>query len=96
MTREIDWFHLPVPIERDDVEYVAPLADLAIDPATELYLGVVHHEDGQEGALRRLAAAAQVLGEREIGVGTECGFGRGPSERTAPLLELHAAVARAW
>ncbi|KZM36186.1 hypothetical protein OJAG_11450 [Oerskovia enterophila] len=96
VTREIDWFHLPVPIERDDVEYVAPLADLAIDPATELYLGVVHHEDGQEGALRRLAAAAQVLGEREIGVGTECGFGRGPSERTAPLLELHAAVARAW
>ncbi|GAA1405762.1 hypothetical protein [Oerskovia paurometabola] len=96
VTREIAWFHLPVPIERDDVEYVAPLADLTIDPATELYLGVVHHEDGVEGAQRRLAAAAQVLGEREIGVGTECGFGRGPSERTGPLLDVHTAVARAW
>jgi hypothetical protein len=96
VTRDIDWVHLPVPIERDDVEYVAPLADLTIDPATELYLGVVHHEDGAEGARRRLAAAAQVLGERGVGVGTECGFGRGPSERTAPLLDLHVEVARAW
>ena len=44
---------------------------------------------------RRLAAATQVLG-REVGVGTECGFGRGPSERTGPLLDVHTAVARAW
>jgi len=95
VTREIAWFHLPVPIERDDVEYVAPLADLAIADGTELYLGVVHHEDGAEGARRRLAAAARVL-DREVGVGTECGFGRGPSERTGPLLDLHTEVARAW
>lgn len=95
VTREVAWFHLPVPIERDDVDYVAPLAELTIDPATELYLGVVHHEDGVEGAQRRLAAATQVLG-RGFGVGTECGFGRGPSERTGPLLDVHTAVARAW
>lgn len=92
LPRSITWVHLPVPIDRDDVAYVAPLDDLALDPATELYLGVLHHEDGVEGAERRLAAAAQVLGERTVGVATECGFGRGPSERTAALLDLHVAV----
>ena len=92
LPRPITWVHLPVPIDRDDVAYVAPLADLALDPATELYLGGLHHEDGVEGATRRLAAAAQVLGERTVGVATECGFGRGPSERTAALLDLHVAV----
>ncbi|MFC8599592.1 hypothetical protein, partial [Isoptericola sp. NPDC057191] len=71
--RPLTWVHLPVPIDRDDVAYVAPLADLALDDATELYLGVLHHEDGVEGAGRRLAAAAQVLGGRQVGVATECG-----------------------
>ncbi|SKC34772.1 hypothetical protein [Krasilnikoviella flava] len=90
--RPITWVHLPVPIDRDDVAYVAPLAQLALDAATELYLGVLHHEDGAAGARRRLAAVAQVLGERTVGVATECGFGRGPSERTAALLDLHVEV----
>ncbi|MFE5293731.1 hypothetical protein ACFQ8T_16270 [Isoptericola sp. NPDC056618] len=92
LPRPITWVHLPVPIDRDDVAYVAALGDLALDPTTELYLGVLHHEDGVEGAARRLAAAAQVLGGRTVGVATECGFGRGPSERTAGLLDLHVAV----
>ncbi|MBD8080152.1 hypothetical protein [Cellulosimicrobium arenosum] len=90
--RPVSWFHLPVPIERDDPGFLAPLAGLEIDDATELYLGVVHHEDGVEGAVRRLAAAVPVLGDRTVGVATECGFGRGPSERTAALLDLHGAV----
>ncbi len=92
VSRPITWIHLPVPIERDDVAYVRPLAELRLDPATELYLGLLHHEDGVVGARRRLAAAREVLGDREIGVATECGFGRGPSERTAELLDLHVAV----
>ncbi|MEL7977127.1 hypothetical protein AAG589_14780 [Isoptericola sp. F-RaC21] len=90
--RPITWVHLPVPIDRDDVPYVAPLAGLGLDEATELYLGLLHHEDGVEGAERRLGAAAQVLGDRVVGVATECGFGRGPSDRTAALLDLHVAV----
>ncbi|MGO1934072.1 MAG: hypothetical protein ACTH5E_09265, partial [Cellulosimicrobium funkei] len=92
LDRPVQWVHLPVPIARDDVAYVAPLADLRLDPATELYLGLLHHEDGVEGARRRLAAAASVLGDGPVGVATECGFGRGPSERTTGLLDLHAAV----
>jgi hypothetical protein len=92
--RPVTWIHLPVPIERDDDAYFAPLSSLDVPDETELYLGLIHHEDGVEGALRRAAAAQRV--QRRFGVATECGFGRGPSERTADLLSLHAAVAEAW
>ena len=92
--RPVDWFHLPVPIERDDVGYFAPLASVRIPEGTELYLGLLHHEDGVEGARRRAAAAGSA--QPRFGVATECGFGRGPSERTPGLLALHAAVAEAW
>ncbi|WP_348787545.1 hypothetical protein [Leifsonia sp. NPDC080035] len=92
--RPIAWFHLPVPIERDDDDYFAPLKDIEIPESTELYLGLVHHEDGVEGAQRRARAASTA--QPRFGVATECGFGRGPSERTVALLDLHAAVAEAW
>lgn len=92
--RQITFFHLPVPIERDDTAYFAPLAALDLPLETELYLGLLHHEDGVDGARRRAAAAASAV--PRFGVATECGFGRGPSERTVGLLELHAAVAQAW
>lgn len=91
--RPISYLHLPVPIERDDPAYFAPLADLRVPASTDLYLGLVHHEDGVEGALRRIDAASTAL--RRFGIGTECGFGRGPAERTVPLLDLHRAVIEA-
>ncbi|MGO4299960.1 hypothetical protein [Leifsonia sp. RAF41] len=92
--RPVSWVHLPVPIERDDAEYFAPLAQVDVPDGTELYLGLIHHEDGVEGARRRAQAAATAV--PAFGVGTECGFGRGPSERTPTLLDLHAAVSEAW
>ncbi len=93
--RPLNWVHLPVPIERDDAEYFAPLENLAISPETELYLGLVHREDGAEGAERRLAAARQHV-VRTFGVATECGFGRAPEGTAVPLFEAHRAVAAAW
>ena len=56
--RPITWIHLPVPIERDDDAYFAPLEQLAISDA-ELYLGLVHREDGVDGARRRIETAAR-------------------------------------
>jgi hypothetical protein len=88
--RSIAHVHLPVPIERDDAAYFAPLADLAVPEGTDLYLGLVHHEDGVEGALRRIDAASTAV--PRFGIGTECGLGRGPEERTVPLLDLHRAI----
>ena len=91
--RSITWVHLPVPIDRDDDAYFAPLASVDWPAETERYLGLIHHEDGVDGALRRAATAARFV--PSFGIATECGFGRGPSERTAPLLDLHAEVAAA-
>ncbi|WP_022888580.1 hypothetical protein [Agromyces italicus] len=93
--RPIDWVHLPVPIERTDADYFAPLAEWSLPAATTPYLGLVHHEDGVEGALARIAPAREAFaraGVASFGIGTECGFGRGPAERTAALLALHHEV----
>ncbi|AIY02138.1 hypothetical protein ART_2539 [Arthrobacter sp. PAMC 25486] len=98
ITRPIEFLHLPVPIERDDAAYFAPLANLELHPETALFLGLVHHEDGVDGAARRIAAARPAVAEAgfsEFGIATECGFGRGPAERTAPLLRLHADIIEA-
>jgi hypothetical protein len=89
--RPITWVHVPVPIERDDDAYFAPLATVEWPAGTEVYLGLLHHEDGVEGALRRATTASRFVAE--YGVATECGFGRGPSERTLTLLDLHEQVA---
>lgn len=92
--RPINWVHLPVPIARNDDAYFAPLASVDWPEETEVYLGLVHHEDGVDGAAGRIAAASRVV--PRFGVATECGFGRGPSERSGPLLDLHAAVTAPW
>ena len=89
--RSIEWIHVPVPIDRDDDAFFAPLDALALAPSTELYVGLIHHGDGIDGARRRIEAARRHVAG--FGVGTECGFGRRPPETIAPLLELHAAVA---
>ena len=92
LERPLNWLHLPVPRERDDEAYYAPLSDLRLADDTELYLGLVHHTDGMEGTQRRMAAASKVV--PAFGISTECGLGRRPSETVPDLLALHARVAR--
>jgi len=92
--RVLDWIHIPVPIERDDRAYYQPLSGLDLPAETEFYLGLVHREDGVDGARRRIEAASEFLGT--FGVATECGFGRAPEGTTVPLFETHRAVATAW
>lgn len=81
------WIHLPVPIERDDEAYFAPLAKLKLPKNTELFLGLIHREDGIEGIARRAKAAAAFV--PAFGVSTECGFGRAPKDAIKPLFALH-------
>ncbi len=85
--RAIDWVHMPVPKERDDDAYFAPLAGLALKPGCELYLGLVHTTGGIEGTRRRIAAAEKVV--PEFGIATECGFGRRPPETIPALMQQH-------
>jgi hypothetical protein len=89
--RPISWIHLPVPADRDDASYFAPLKDLALDPTTELYLGLIHERDGAAGTQRRLRAAATAVSG--FGIASECGFGRRAPETIPALLQLHSELA---
>jgi hypothetical protein len=88
--RPIGYFHVPVPIRRDDVAYFAPLEALRIPDTCTLYLGLLHREDGLEGARRRITAARSV--RSAFGLATECGMGRERRESINGLLALHGAA----
>jgi methionine synthase II (cobalamin-independent) len=93
INRPIGWIHMPVPIDRDDDAYFAPLKNLALKPGTELYLGLVHFRDGLEGAARRIAAARK-FSPVDFGIAFECGLGRRPpDEPITKFLELHREIA---
>lgn len=90
--RSIAYVHMPVPIARTDDAYFAPLADLTRPAETELYLGLLHLEDGVGGAAERVTAAKRVVSD--FGVAAECGLGHwAKPESVVRMLELHAAVA---
>ena len=89
--RSIDWIHMPVPKERDDEAYFAPLADLRLTPGCELYLGLVHTTGGIAGTRRRIAAAERVV--PDFGIATECGFGRRPPDTIPDLFRQHVEAA---
>jgi hypothetical protein len=90
-TRPINWFHMPVPRDRVDDAYFAPLQRLNTTDATTLFLGLVHYTDGLAGTLERIAAAERYADS--FGIATECGMGRRPPETIEKLLEIHAAAA---
>jgi hypothetical protein len=85
--RPVDFLHVPVPRERTDPAYFAPLRGLDPPPATRLYLGLIHHGD-PEGDRRRIDLARAAVGT-DFGVATECGWGRGEPGRLDGLLESH-------
>jgi hypothetical protein len=86
LRRRMDFLHLPVPKDRADDSYFAPLADLSLSADTALYLGLIHYADA-EGDRARIAAARKVV--RQFGVATECGWGRTDPTRVPGLLVAH-------
>jgi hypothetical protein len=81
---------MPVPIERSDDAFHAPLRDLQLGD-TELFLGLVHAKDGVAGTKARLAAAQRYA--PKFGIATECGMARARSEETVrTLLQIHADI----
>ncbi len=91
VTRPINLIHMPVPRDRSDDAYFAPLQRLHLSPQTQLALGLVHHTGGIEGTRRRMATAAKYV--RDFAIATECGFGRRNPDTIAELLRIHAAAA---
>jgi hypothetical protein len=92
--RPITWMHMPVPIGRTDGAFYMPLGNLALGPETELYLGLVHAQDGVEGTSRRIEAAKQYA--PTFGIASECGISRGRDPNLAmKFIETYGAAAAA-
>jgi hypothetical protein len=89
--RAVNWIHMPVPKDRHDAAYFAPLKKLDLRPGAIPMLGLIHMHDGLDGARSRAAAACKVL--PWFGVATECGLGRRAPESIPELLNLHREVA---
>ncbi len=89
--RPVNLIHMPVPRDRSDDGYFAPLARLRLKPETELSLGLVHYTDGVAGTRTRLATAERHA--KGFSIATECGFGRRDPATIPDLLRIHAEVA---
>jgi hypothetical protein len=89
--RTIELVHMPVPRDRSDDAYFAPLARLRLKPETGLCLGLVHYTDGIAGTRKRVAVAERHV--RDFSIATECGFGRRHPATIPELLHIHAEVA---
>jgi hypothetical protein len=91
LTRRLDLVHMPVPRDRCDDAYFAPLQLLRLPPEAELCLGLVHHTDGIEGTKKRRVTALKHV--KKFSIATECGFGRRDPRTIPELLRIHAAIA---
>jgi hypothetical protein len=90
----IAYFHMPVPIDRDDDAYFAPLTRLRLADSTELYLGLIHLKDGLDGARRRMTTARKFV--RKFGIASECGICRAKRPETVmSILKIHAQASAA-
>jgi methionine synthase II (cobalamin-independent) len=90
--RGVAFVHMPVPINRTDDAFYAPLSQLRLPAETELYLGLVHASDGVEGTRRRMAVASKYV--PEFGIASECGISRGRHPDLATeFLRVYAAAA---
>ena len=87
--RPISYIHMPVPIDRSDDDFFKPFDKLQVQPGTEIYLGVVHAQDGVEGARRRISSAQRHL--EMFGIATECGMARARTpDVVEKTLRIHA------
>lgn len=92
LNRPLNFIHMPVPKQRSDSAYFAPLKQLRLPRGCQLYLGLIHYNDAA-GDLARIKAAKAA--GHSFGIATECGWGRSDPQRVPSLIEAHAAAMRA-
>jgi hypothetical protein len=90
--RPIDFLHIPVPKDRTDDAFYAPLKDFKAPKGMKLYLGLLHHDD-DAGDKKRVAVARRHVSE--FGLAAECGWGRTEPGRLPGLLKGHRIAAEA-
>ena len=81
-SRKVDFVHLPM-LERTELEYAEPLADLNVAGA-QVYLGMIHNMDTFQ---ERLANARHYLSE--FSIAAPCGFGRIPADVLQKRFDQH-------
>jgi hypothetical protein len=91
--RRIDFFHIPVPKDRTDEAYYAPLRNWRRPDGTRLYLGLLHYDD-DAGDKARIAVARRFIDD--FGLSAECGWGRTEPGRLPGLLRGHRLAAEGW
>ena len=64
---------MPIPVDCVDDDYYEPLIDIELDPATELFLGLLNDIGSASGNVNRLSIASKYL--REFGIAAESGLG---------------------
>jgi ubiquinone/menaquinone biosynthesis C-methylase UbiE len=92
LDRPLNWVHMPLPREGDIAAAVAPLADLRLQPPTELYLGLLDPAGDDGAAADRIQVAHDAAGE--FGVATPCGWGRLSPASVTALIVLHVRSSR--
>ncbi len=93
--RPVNWIHMPVPADRNDRAYFAPLASLIRGTDMDLFLGLVHSSDGVTGTVQRMKAASEIT--PHFGIATECGIARARTpELVRSIMEIHAKAAEAF
>jgi hypothetical protein len=65
---------------------------LQLPPGCQLYLGLIHENDGAGDKARAETARRHV---KDFGLATECGWGRKDASRVPGLIAAHAQ-AMAW
>ena len=91
LSRPVNFIHMPVPRERSDEAYFAPLGKLRLHSQTQIFLGLIHDQDGTQGALARVRAARRYL--NDFGIAMECGLSQRTPENVRELLRVHNEVA---
>ena len=92
LDRPLNWIHVPIPRDRADAAFVAPLAELRLHAETELYVGALHAAETPETSLERIEAAHEVA--PEFGLATPCGWGRLAPRLLPELVAAHADFTR--
>jgi hypothetical protein len=92
LDRPLNWIHVPLPADRTDVAFVAPLRELRLHPETELYVGALHAGEPVEVSTRGIEAAHEVA--QDFGLATPCGWGRLPPRLVPELVSAHAELTR--
>ena len=91
LARQINFIHMPVPVNRTDDAYFHPLLEFRQANHTELYLGLVHDLDTLAGNRARMKTAAKYI--EKFGIAAECGLGRREPATIPELRGVHAKLA---